>query len=238
MPSGRSAKHSSSTSSSQEEMEKSSLQAIMAKLNEIEKRIVNIEEKVSGIESSFEYHVEVVEQLKSDVKQINDVLPVIQSRTEEQQLLTQQKTIEIQGIPSHSDESGIDIVNAIAKKVGVKLTSDNIDLVYRTRNKKSLIVKFLQTHRRNDFYKKFKKAAKESRVTTADIGYKDSNNIFVNEHLTFEQRKLFYQARMFKMKNDYKHVWTANHRIYLRLTQDSPQIPIKSIEDLNALENK
>ena len=54
----------------------------------------------------------------------------------------------------------------------------------------------------------------------------------------FEQRKLFYQARMFKMKNDYKHVWTANHRIYLRLTQDSPQIPIKSIEDLNALENK
>ena len=96
---------------------------------------LNIEEEVPVIKSSFEYYAKVVKQPKSDIKQMNDVMPVIQSRTEEQQLLTQQKTIEIKGIPSDSDESGIEIVNVIATKVGVILTSDSIELVYRTRNK-------------------------------------------------------------------------------------------------------
>ena len=121
---------------------------------------LNIEEEVPVIKSSFEYYAEVVKQPKSDIKQMNDVMPVIQSRTEEQQLLTQQKTIEIKGIPSDSDESGIEILNVIATKVGVILTSGSIELVYRTRNKKSLIIRFLQTHRRNDLYKNIQKSCK------------------------------------------------------------------------------
>ena len=144
------------------------------------------------------------------------------------------KMVEIQGIPENTEENTLDIVTAIANKRGIPLTHDNIDYCYRSKSKKAIVVRFMQTHARNKFYSGSRIPG--SKLMAKDIGYSKSNNqIFVNEYLTFSQRSLFHKVRNWKKDNQYKFAWTRDQKIYLRKAENSKIFQIHSDSDLKDL---
>ena len=173
------------------------LREIRDYMKTMNERISKIEEKVSGIEDSLNYHSDVVEELKSDVSTIKSVLPSIQQKVERHDHLSLNKSIEIQGIPHQSDESLVDIVLSVAQKQNVKIDSNNIDVAYRNRSKKSINVRFIQTHVRDNLLRAIK-SNDSTPLTAKDLGYKTPDRVFVNELLSFEVRQLFYKVRLLR----------------------------------------
>lgn len=170
------------------------LDVIMKKLEGMDKRLENLEDKISSMETGLNYHVKIIEDLQTDVSALKLDIPVIKKKVEEGELSVLNKCVEIQGVPHHTKESLTDIVVCIADKVSVNITKNNLDLAYRNKNKKSIIVRFVQTHYRNLFMKSFKKETMANRITSKDLGFQDKSTIFVNESLLYETRDLFFHA--------------------------------------------
>lgn len=240
MPPRRNNSNSSKNSTNQASTSDSTddlLQEILQRLRTIDSKIDNLESKVSDVENSLTYHIELVEELKEDVRQIKTVVPVLESKVNNQENVTISKTLEIQGIPYHSNEKAIDIVTCIAEKIDVEITKDNIDSVYRNKSKKSIIVRFLQTHVRDSFFSSYRNLS--AMLKGSDLGFEKNNEkIYVNEYLLYETRNLFFQAREFKKKHSYKFVWTRNQHVFLRKTEDSSTINVKCSNDLSNLLKK
>ena len=83
------------------------------------------------------------------------------------------------------------------------------------------------------------KAARQKKgLTTTDIGLKSTPavKIFINEHLTENGRKLFYQAKQYKAKNNIKHLWKKNNRIYMRREDQGKVLQINHKTDFDKLD--
>ena len=222
-------------SNSESESTAAVLKDVLAQLKTLTNRITKLEEKVIGIEEGITYNSKSVDELKSEFSIIKESLPVIKEKVEEQDLVLLNKSVDIQGIPHHPSESLIDIVVKIGEMRGTFITSNNIDLVYRNKSKKSVVVRFLQTHVRNSFVQSFQNSS-TSPLKTKDIGFtKTDNYIYVNDLLSFHTRKLFFLARTFKKEHDYNFVWTRNQKVYLRKDQEPTALLIKCENDLKVL---
>lgn len=209
------------------------LKEILEQLKIINTKISGIEERVVNIENSLQFHSDVVDELKSDVTHIKTVLPAVQEKVFEQEKLTLNRSIDIQGIPHHPDEDLNSIVAKLAKQRNIDINCNNIDCAYRNRTKKSIIVRFIQTHARDKLIQAFRGNDKQ-RMNSKELGFKFDNQIYVNELLSFETRQLFYKTRKYKTEKGFKYAWTINQKVYIRVTQDSQAVLIKSEEDLYA----
>ena len=74
----------------------------------------------------------------------------------------------------------------------------------------------------------------ENMITLLPVGtsLKDAR---VFDHLTPKLQKLFNEAKQFKVDNNFKFCWTKNLTVFLRKTEESRPIRIKSSEDLARL---
>ena len=76
------------------------------------------------------------------------------------------------------------------------------------------------------------------KVNPNDIGLPESSSLakaFVFEYLTPKIQKLLADAKKLKGQHNYGFCWTKNSRVYLRKTEDSRPILIKSQNDLDVL---
>jgi len=210
------------------------LQEILSSIKGLDKKIDKLENKVIDLENSMTYHAEVVDEVKVEVDAIKSILPRIEEKVNQQDTVMYNKAVEIQGIPHHPNEKIIDIVTCIASKIDVKLDAENIDVAYRNKTKKCIIVRFLQTHVKQNFVKSYKKTS-PTHLKASDLGYQSTASIFINDHLSYATRALFFRARQFRKDHDYKYAWTSNQIIYLRKTESSEVIKIVSEADLGDL---
>lgn len=223
------------STSEQEEETTSLLKEILDRLKNMDERMKKIEDSVSSIESSLEFHAETVREIQEDVNEMKAVVPSLAVKVQEQETREFMRSVEIQGVPYQQNEYLTSVISALAKKVDCTLSPDNIDLIYRNKSKKSIIVNFVQTRHRHTLLRSFKDKAKISHITAKDLGFSSTNKIYVNEHMPFDLRKLFHLTRLYAKDNDYKFVWTSNLTIYLRKTNESQPIRITSTETLNSL---
>lgn len=84
-------------------------------------------------------------------------------------------------------------------------------------------------------------AKKKTIITAADFNFKGNNHpwgtkddvIFIDEHLTRENRMLFIYARKLKALQ-YKYIWTYNGRIFIRRTE---QDSAKLVKDITVIDD-
>ena len=50
---------------------------------------------------------------------------------------------------------------------------------------------------------------------------RESENMFINESLTLNRKRLLGRVNAFKRKNNWRYIWTANGKILLRQTNSS-----------------
>lgn len=208
---------------------------ILQELKQINGRLTNLEVTVNAIEQSMDSNANDILELQKDVQGLKSSIPATEEKVQQIELQNLHKSVEIQGIPHETSEVPIQIVLKMTKLKSLEITADHIDVAYRNKSKKSLVARFLQTHKRELFIATFKRSKDSNNIKATELGFKTTSFINVNEFLSYETRQLLYTVRQFKVKHNYQYAWTRNQRVYLRKTSDSTTISIKTPSDLQAL---
>lgn len=140
--------------------------------------------------------------------------------------------VEVVGLPVdkiNNDDEGM--LLDLFDNMNLEIRSCDIDICHevntrRKDGKRVVICKFIS--------RKSKIAVLEAKREHRDLRYK-GNNIFINEHLSPPNRRLFALAYQVKKDNDYKYLWTRNGTVLMRKSDISPILEIYNEEFLNTL---
>lgn len=221
------------------------LDKILDQMSIINKRLDKLEATNDEQERSIEFLHTELETTKQELDRMShnlseshhtspQSLENLIRRVEANEHANRARSIELNGIPFAKEENLVEGVEKLAKHLKftwLNITTD-IDTVYRIKQSKRVIVKFTQTGKRDQFFQLYRKNI----ANTKALGFKDDQKIYINEVLSKDQANLFWMVRTFKKNYNYKYVWTANQRIYIRKSTDSDAIQIKSKADLDTLE--
>ena len=155
------------------------------------------------------------------------------------------QNLEIVGIPETQGEDTNKLVIEVAKMLNIEVTPDQISTSHRlptrrTRHENNstktflppIIVKFVNRDARNKIY--------ANRKLTRDL---DCNNfsvygtksVFINENLTRPRKKLLWMTKQKAKLADYKYLWTSNGNIFVRKSEETDALAVKTNDDLRLI---
>jgi hypothetical protein len=149
--------------------------------------------------------------------------------------------VKLIGIPEmNQNESATETTNICCKlfnKIGVKVNESDIDIGHRVPGRnakpgpKPIICKLVRrhSHRKNG-----------SELKASDIGLPTDSALrhaLILDHLTPQVQPLLGEAKKIQARDEYKFCWVKNFTIYLRKEENSRRVAIKSIDDLENLED-
>lgn len=118
------------------------------------------------------------------------------------------------------------------------MTPDDLDTMHRVpthvKNQLNITARFRSRDKRSSFLSQARKA----RPTTSSLNFNDREDtaIFINEHLTPENKKLLGKARVLKKDKNWMFAWTENCVIKARKTTNSHVFRILTDHDLAIFE--
>lgn len=142
--------------------------------------------------------------------------------------------VEIKGVPSTQGENCAEILEKIGEKIDCPVTASDIEIVHRIPAKDGphILARFLLRTKKAEFIAKARKA----RLTAGSIGFTSENAsvkpVFINDHLTPENKRLFAQALALKKEKEWQFLWVENCKIKARKTKDSRVYRISGVSDL------
>lgn len=228
-----------------------SLKSLDTKLNLIISQLSIINSRVECLETVTKEHEKSLEYVQQELSDTRKEIGSLTKDVTESKLTMENfsnlstriaayehssraKCIELNGIPFQKGENLHEGLEKIVKSLNLNWLRPGIDIdnVYRIKQSKRVVVKFIQTTKRDAFFQHYRK-----NILSVDaLGFNGKEKIFVNEVLSPEQSKLFWKTRKFKSDHNFKFVWTFNQKIYLRKTTDSVAVAVNSENDLNSIE--
>lgn len=192
-------------------------------VNKLQSEIDDIKKAMDFMSSKFEAAKSENSGLKSDNKHLNENNQMLLQKIRHLEQYSRLNNLEIRGVPTTQGENCRNIVELLGKKVGCPIKPEDIDTVHRvpTRdiNNKNIIVRFCSRDMRTEFLKK----ARKFRPKTDLLGFSAAQEkpIYVNEHLTSDNKRLFSKALALKKQMKWAFLWTDNCVIKARQTLDS-----------------
>lgn len=199
----------------------------------LRKEVADMRESMKMFNELYENMKKQTETLTKDNKTLHEANRQLTMRIGEQEQYSRLNNVEIRGVPCTEGESCLQIVQDIGSKVGCPIIASDIDIVHRVpaKNKTThIIARFCSRSKKAEFASKARKA----RMTTGKIGFTENSDepVFVNDHLTPENKRLFAQALALKKEKGWKYLWTDRCAIKARKTDDSRVHRISSTNDL------
>ncbi|XP_044766235.1 uncharacterized protein LOC123322356 [Coccinella septempunctata] len=173
------------------------------------------------------------ESLKKQVSVLNRRIGVIEQQS-------RSNNLEIQNIPEKTKENLHDVILKVASHINTDLNMSMIESISRVQSKltnkpKNIVVRFVSKSNRDNFLAAYK-AKKQSDGGHSGISVKDiADKIYINEHLTMENKILFKEVRSAAKERSYKYVWVQNGNIMLRKDDTSRIIHVHHDFDLSRL---
>ncbi|KAH6925593.1 hypothetical protein HPB50_007895 [Hyalomma asiaticum] len=189
-----------------------------SKLDEVAERLlVKFQEKIRSVEPDVVALKAELESLISSVTMLNSVIETIKSeystfasaykdlmrkneilskKVAEMEQYSRANNVELKGVPYSQGEDCSAIIRTIASKVDCPISDSDIDIVHRVPTRagsaKNIIARFCSRAKKQEFVNKARKA----RLTSRDLGFSGahSNAVFINDHLTPENKRLFAKA--------------------------------------------
>ncbi|XP_063363537.1 uncharacterized protein LOC134652294 [Cydia amplana] len=203
-----------------------SLNNTSADITEFRNEISDMKSKLKELDS---YKTEV-QNLRAEVTYLRKEL----ASTEQRKFL---KDVEITGLTETRGENLQQVVSIVSTKLGVQLDPRDVDDVRRVGKKGENTAAGLERPRpvvltltRRAPRDQLLRAARVRReLNTTNLGIEGNNRpVYINEHLTKENRVLYSKARSVKRQLNYKYAWTSNGSIFLRRSETSSVIHITS----------
>lgn len=145
---------------------------------------------------------------------------------------TRRENLEIHGVPITKDEDTDALVKKVAGLIDVEIDQSDISVSHRQSGKKNstpfIIVRFVRRNVRDNLYRSRNLLRN---FTTADIGFSTHNKIFINESLTKNVKKLFYEARNYQHTNHFQFCWSRYGKIHLKKNNDSDTLSFTNLAE-------
>lgn len=200
------------------------------------------------ISGKFDEVLKAINELKSDYNLLRDENTVLKQRVNElQNSITvidndceglkqylRRDLLEVHGIPQNLEEKTDDLVQHVAELAEINLDASDISISHRLPAKRgktaAIIVKFTRRKVRDNIYNnRYKLRGK----TTSDLGFTQSNRIYINESFTAKGKQLFYEVKTYQKSHNFKYIWSRNGSVYLRKNDDhtTESVHFKSLKE-------
>lgn len=132
----------------------------------------------------------------------------------------------------HDSETTADLLK-IFKKIGTvtktTISDKDVDDIFRFgKDKKVIRVEFVSKLKKKELVA----AVKSKEIKGTDIGLTVNSQIFVNEHLSPANHKLYVEAKKLKKEKVFEFVWISNGQVLVRTAEGEPAVVLKSCVDL------
>jgi hypothetical protein len=190
-----------------------------------------------------------IKNLEKEKTENRDCILTLETKIQELHRMSRSATIDLRNIPQSDKETTADlakIVCNISNVLNINLQPEDLRDIYRGPGKpgtnRSIIVDLNKVQKKYDILtsvRNFNRSRKPAdKLNTQLVGLtSDRIPIYIDEHLSGSDKKLFFEARTYAKKNGYNFCWTSNSRVFLRKEQGSKQIHIKTEQCLRDLEN-
>lgn len=217
------------------------------RLNKVDTKL----DKLSDIEKTMEYLAARNEELtrevsdcKSMIMQRDERILALESQVDDLSRKFLSSHIEIRNVPKLEKESKTDLHNYIRNlSMSLKIEPLEVRDVFRWSSKsaghpaivvelncntsKNTILRTAKVHNLNN---------PNNRLSGTHLGIKDyTSPIFIGEHLTSKNRRLFYLGRQMIKAGSYKYCWTAHGKVYVRKTENSTALQLRDEEQIDKL---
>ncbi|XP_048590563.1 uncharacterized protein LOC125573820 [Nematostella vectensis] len=185
-----------------------------------------------------------IQHVTQDLIETKEWLDELDSRLDEQQQYGRRDCLEFVGIPKVDNDDPVKLVIETAALAGVEVKEDDISIAHRLKPTKKgqdrIIAKFIRRSKRDEVYSN-RKNLKQKRTKDlptvrdqpAESGVSRTAHIFINESLTPYRKKLFSRISNYRRQCNFKFIWTANGKIWLRESETSNSIGFISDAEFN-----
>lgn len=157
----------------------------------------------------------------------------IEDKADDLEMYTRKSSLEIHGVPDDINEDLDDVVAKVAECIGVEIDEDDIDIVHRLPVKlkgiRPIIVK-LKSHKvKSQIYFARRK------LRGADLGsdlLNGAKQIYINENLTAQKRKLFTETRKKTKQYKWHNAWTVDGKVFVCKEKGDRPRKISNYSDL------
>lgn len=180
-------------------------------------------------------------KLKQSLKSYETRVKKLEEDNSRQQQWARLQNVEIVGVPECKEEVTVEVARKVMSCIGVPLEPRDIEFAHRVQPRRTTSAK-----RGRAIVVRLKDRAIRDKIITAartrrnmsavEMGFGGENGfIYINEHLTIENKALIVACKTKAKERDYKYVWTKNCRIFMRRNDTSPPMPISSMADLEKI---
>ena len=149
--------------------------------------------------------------------------------------------VNVSGVPETAGESTDRVVMDLARMAGVAVTPDSADIDRSHRvgkvirgGTRSIIVRFTNFSRRQDFYNARRELRKPKTVEGSAVSTKTAEKVFISDNLTRSNQETMYEARRLRKAGKLHSAWTDVGKMKIRLREGAPTVIIRSTEELIA----
>ncbi|XP_046688851.1 uncharacterized protein LOC124374730, partial [Homalodisca vitripennis] len=179
-------------------------------------------------------------QLKKENQELRGDISGLHVRVRNLEQYSRRQNVEIDGIPETQGENVLRVLESVAEAVGVELKKENIVAAHRipSFNKKRtppIIVRFSTYEERDTWIREYK-SMRPLMLNMINPGFKSSAKVFVNEHISPENKLLLAKTKEAARNKGFKYVWSRDGKIFVRKEDGEKCKKIDSAADLETLQ--
>lgn len=228
--------------------QKTEIADLKATLREIQQSNQNIETSVAFLTSQNEELKTQVAFLEKNVKEDGQYIMYLENKMEDLQGAIRKTNFQIKNVPKKTNESKQDLVEMVvclAESLDCQLSRSDIKDIYRLRGNKPdhnntpIIIETTSAILKTNVLKKAKlfNVQNKTKLCAKHLGFKTQEDtpIFLSEHLTAKGSRLHFLARDLAKSKGYRFCWTNYGKVYVRKSEQSPIVLIRSEEQVHHL---
>ncbi|CAG9790294.1 unnamed protein product [Diatraea saccharalis] len=187
---------------------------------------------------NLEQRTENVERNQEDMSSLTQVVSYLEDLIKTKDQLDRLNNAEIKGIPYIESENLFDVILKLGSVIKCQVAKTDINYIVRvpTRNdpkNKNIITSFGNRYIKENFVACAR--ALKRNISASDVGYNSDTNIYINDHVTLENKILLNKTKTAAKEHGYAFSWVKNCKIFMRKSATSPVKLIKSELDLRRL---
>ncbi|KAJ2937543.1 hypothetical protein O0L34_g19052 [Tuta absoluta] len=224
------------------------LESLPQDLKELKEQFIFLQDAVKIANESIAEFADKVKKIEDRMTQLENAkkdqanalqirLDKIENDMNEREQWSRMSNIEIKGIKPSTNENLFNVVIALGKHIQYPIQKAQINFVTRVPTRdpqltKPIIVCFNSRYVKEDFITAARSSMKTSPITPITLGLAGKEKIYVNDHLTPHFKTLLTKAKKTKEDKGFQYLWVKHCKIFLRKSDTSPIINIKSERDL------
>lgn len=193
---------------------------------------------LTGQVGTLDKEVQELKKSKDDIAILQRQVSDLRSMAREQDQRARMNNMEIKGVPMTNSENLFTLVSKIGNIIQCPISKDQINYIARVPSRgnktiKSIVVSVHNRYQKDDFVA----AAKKLTITAADLGLQGATRVFINDHLTVDNKILLNKAKALAKEKNFAFTWVKGSKIFMRRNPTSPIMAIKTEGDLKKLSN-